>query len=360
MRKYDERDVLFSRISLEKGTKLYEDYYRDLSEQKKKDDPVRNSSFRSKLKKDQAFKDLFLPLSNNNKVLIKSLYETVINYDVKTKQDVKPSFAKNIKEITKYFGAVDVGVVKLDEFSYYSHSGGISESLGLDNYGEKIIPKYSHAIVFTILMKKELINRAPFFEELLATELAYYQIADVGARLAVYLKSIGYDAFLNNSEYYLAPLVPLAHDAGLGQIGISNHLITKKYGDNVRIGAVFTNLELDIDSPIDFGLKEFCKVCALCLINCPSNAITHKERIVNGRQFYKFDDASCFEMWNHTGTDCGICIQSCPFTQGVDLELVDKMIGNEEVMDKIVRDHLDKYGRRNLIKKEHKMLRRDE
>jgi ATP-binding cassette subfamily B protein len=25
------------------------------------------------------------------------------------------------------------------------------------------------------------------------------------------------------------------------------------------------------------------------------------------------------KMWTKTGTDCGICIQSCPFTQGVDL-----------------------------------------
>ncbi|MFK5883698.1 MAG: reductive dehalogenase domain-containing protein [Candidatus Izemoplasma sp.] len=360
MKKYDERNTFFSRLNLKEDSVLYNEYYRDKHEQKIKDDPYRNSSFRDALKKDDNFKKLFSPLSSNNKVLIKSLFDTVENFEICEKQNVKPSFAKNIKEITKYFGAQDVGIVKLNEFSYYSHSGGLSDALLKDNYGEKIKPKYSHAIIFTILMKKELMNRAPFFEELLATELAYYQIADVGARVAIYLKSIGYDAFLNNSEYYLAPLVPLAYDAGLGEIGISNHLITKEYGDNVRIGAVFTNLELDLDHPIDFGLKDFCKACALCLINCPSNAITHKPRVVNGRQFYKFDDVSCYEMWDHTGTDCGICIQSCPFTQGVDLELVDQMIGNDEIMKKIVDDHLEKYGRRNLTKEENIMLKRDE
>ena len=160
MKKYDERNTFFSRLNLKKDSLIYKDYYRDKPEQKIKDDPFRNSSFRDALKKDEKFKKLFSPLSKNNKVLIKSLFDTVENFEILEKQDVKPSFAKNIKEITKYFGAVDVGIVKLNEFSYYSHSGGISESLGLDNYGEKISPKYSHAIVFTILMKKELINRA--------------------------------------------------------------------------------------------------------------------------------------------------------------------------------------------------------
>lgn len=360
MNKYDERDTFFSRISLGEDSVEYQEYYNDKPKQKIKDDPFRNSSFRNNLRKDDEFKKLFEPLYKNNKVLIKSLYESVVNYEIAEKQNIKPSFAKNIKDITKYFGAVDAGIVKLNDFSYYSHSGGLSESLDIKNYGREIKQKYSHAIVFTILMNKEMINRAPFFEELLATELAYYQIADTGARLAIYLKSLGYDSFLNNSEYYLAPLVPLAYDAGLGEIGISNHLVTKEYGDNIRIGAVFTNLELDTDEPIDFGLKEFCKSCALCLINCPSSAITHRAREVNGRQFYHFDDALCFNMWNHSGTDCGICIQSCPFTQGVDQSLVDKMKDNPEVMDEIVKNHLEKHGRRKFTKTELDLLKRDE
>ena len=36
-------------------------------------------------------------------------------------QKIKPSFAKNIKEITKYYGATEVGITTLDEYSYYSH-----------------------------------------------------------------------------------------------------------------------------------------------------------------------------------------------------------------------------------------------
>ena len=42
-----------------------------------------------------------------------------------------------------------------------------------------------------MLMDKEQINRAPHFEELLTTEEAYLKVAQVGARIAVYIKSLG-------------------------------------------------------------------------------------------------------------------------------------------------------------------------
>ena len=352
MKKYDERDTLFSRLELKKGTKEYEDFYKRNPELKDLDDPLRGISFRSLLRKDDNFKELFFPLVENNKMFIKSLHDITDNFEIKKKVYIDKSFSDNIKEITKYYGATDVGITKLDEYSYYSHHGGLSEALGLKNYGDEITSKYTTAIVFTVKMDKEMINRAPHFEELMATEEAYLKVAQVGARLSVYLKSLGYEAFMNSSEIYLAPLVPLAYDAGLGEIGISNHLVTLLDGDNVRLGAVFTNLELEIDEKIDFGLVEFCKHCALCLINCPANCISHLPRMVNGRQFYKFEDDKCYGLWTKSGTDCGICIQSCPFTQGVDLEKVKKMINNPDVMDEIMAEHLEKYGRRNYLKKD--------
>jgi len=352
MKKYDERNTIFSRISLIKGSLEYEDFYKKNPEYKDSDDRLRGIKFRYNLNKEDDFKNLFFPLITNNKLLIKSLYETVENFEKKDKQETPPSFSRNLKEITKYFGATDVGIVKLNEYLYYSHSGGLNQDFGLLNYSDEIKASHNTAIVFTIKMDKDMINRAPHFEELLATEEAYLEVAQTGARLSMYLKSLGYEAFFNNSEYYLSPLVPLAYEAGLGEIGMSNHLITLEHGDNVRLGAVFTDLVVDYDSPIDFGLDDFCKRCALCLMNCPSKAITHKERIVNGRKFYKFNDNLCFDMWTKSGTDCGICIQSCPFTQGVNIEKARKMKDNPSLMDEIMSEHFDKYDRRNYNNEE--------
>ncbi|WP_168169701.1 4Fe-4S dicluster domain-containing protein [Candidatus Izimaplasma bacterium ZiA1] len=359
MKKYDERNTLFSRVSLIEGTKEYNEYYKNLEDQKELDDPLRNLPFRDKLKKDQDYKNMFYPLIESNKYLIKDLYNRVQKTEIKPKVKLPQNFTNNIKEITKYFGATNVGITKLTDNSYYEIAGGLTGALGFNNYNEKIKNKYSTAIVYTIKMDKEMINRAPFFEELLATENAYYKVANTGSRLALYLKNIGYDAFSNNSEYYLAPLVPLAYDAGLGEIGMCNHLVTVDNGNNVRLGAVFTNLELEADHPIDFGLNAFCKRCSLCMMNCPSKAITHKERIVNGRRFFKFTDTKCFKMWTSSGTDCGICIESCPFTQGVSIEDVKKMKDDQDVMDDILAKHIIKNGRRKFTKGDLPIVRRD-
>lgn len=351
MKKYDERNTLFSRVGLKKGTKEYKEYYKRNPETKRADDKVRNVSFRDRIRKSQQFKDLFLPITANNKLLISSVFNTAKKFKVnKIRQDIPKGFTKNIKEITKHYGATDVGVAKLTDSNYYSHFGGVSEHVGIHNYGEKVIPKYKTAIVFSMEMDLNHINRAPHYEELMTTENEYLKLAFTGARLEMYLKSLGYRAQSMNGEYYEVPLVPIAHDAGLGQIGMCNHIVTKKYGDRIRLGAVLTTMELEYDSPIDFGLREFCKKCALCLMNCPSKSITHKTREVDGRIFYKFDDVSCFEQWTKMGTDCGTCIQACPFSQGVDLDKVEKMKEHPELMDEIMEEHFEKHGRRVYIK----------
>ena len=163
MKKYDERNTLFSRVSLNKGTKEYNDYYMENDNQKELDDPLRNLPFRDNLKKDQDFKNIFFPLIESNKVLIKDLYERVEKTSIKPKVKVPKDFTNNIKEITKYFGATSVGITKLNDFSYYERGGGLTDALGFNNYNEKIRNAYSTAIVYTIKMDKEMINRAPFY-----------------------------------------------------------------------------------------------------------------------------------------------------------------------------------------------------
>jgi ferredoxin len=360
MKKYDERDTLFSRVGLKKGSKDYKEYYKKNPKTKQDDDRVRGVTFRRNIRKSEYFKDLFLPITASNKEMISSIFNTARKKEVSATRVIPPKdFHNNIKEITKHYGAVDVGIVKMTDDLYYSNYGNLSQHVGIEyNYGEKIFPKYNSAIVFTILMDKDMINRAPHYEELMATEDAYLHVALTGARLEMYIKSLGYKAESTNGEYYIGPLVPLAYEGGLGEIGMSNHIVTKEYGDRVRLGAVYTTLEFDeYDFPIDYGLQEFCTKCALCLMNCPSQAIKHGKRDVNGRPFYKFDDNKCYEVWTKMGTDCGTCIQACPFSQGVRKELADNMKGNTEVMDQIMKEHFDTYGRRNYIKKDLKIVR---
>ena len=251
---YDERQILFSRMKLTKGSKEYHEFYENHQTYQKKDDAQRSKSFHQSLRKDEHFKRLFFPLIDNNAQYIRQLFELAEHHPVnRDRVPLKGTFSQNIKEIVKYFGATDVGIARLKDDSYYLHQGGVSSKLGLNTYGKKVIPRYQTAIVYTVEMDKAFINRAPRFEELLATEQAYAKVAQIGSRVTMYLKDLGYQAMFNNSEYYLAPMVPLAYDAGLGEIGMANHIITKKHGNRVRLGAVFTTLVVDYDHPIDFG-----------------------------------------------------------------------------------------------------------
>ena len=353
MKKYDERETLFSRVGLKKGSKEYKEFYKKNKEYIKDDDSQRGIAFRHKIRKSDRFKELFFPLTKDNKYYIKTVFDMVENKRVNPERvHIEPNFSANLKEIAKYYGATTAGIAKLTDYSYYSTHGGVSDKINMDTYNKKIYPKYKTAIVFTVLMDKDQINRGPQYEELLATEEAYVKVATIGSRLAMYIKELGYKAMFNNSEYYLAPLVPLAVDAGLGEIGMCNHIVTKEYGNNVRLGAVFTTLEVDYDKPINFGLTEFCKRCALCLSNCPSKAITHLPRMVNGRQFYKFHDNRCYDMWLKSGTDCGTCISSCPFTQGIDLDKVDRIKEEPDLIDEILKEFTDKHGRRVYTKED--------
>lgn len=361
MKHYDERETLFSRVNLKQGTKEYRDFYSKHPELKASDDAQRRVSFRQALRKNETFKERFFPITKHNKNYIKHVFDMAESYPVRSERVTLPgSFADNIKEITKYYGATDVGIVSLTDASYYSHMGGVSEHVGKDTYGKQVVPRYGTAIVYTVAMDLPMINRAPQFEELLATEEAYVRVATIGSRLAMYLKELGYRAMFNNSEYYLAPLVPLAQDAGLGQIGMCNHIVTKQHGNNVRLGAVFTTLHVNTDQPEDFGLTEFCKRCALCLQNCPSKAITHKPRIVNGRQFYKFHDNRCYDIWLKSGTDCGTCISSCPFTQGVDQDKLGRIKEEPQLIDDMMNEHYERYGRRVFDKVEMDIIKVDD
>ena len=72
--------------------------------------------------------------------------------------------------------------------------------------------------------------------------------------------------------------IPMAVDAGLGQVGRMGLLMTPKYGPRVRIAKVITDMPLVPDRPISFGVTEFCEACGRCAEDCPGEAISAGER----------------------------------------------------------------------------------
>jgi len=141
----------------------------------------------------------------------------------------------------------------------------------------------------------------------------WYRVSIV---LADYIRSLGYPAraHIAGSNYQIM-LPPVAHDAGLGELGRMGYLISPKFGARIRLGAVTTNLPLKTDKPIEFGVQDFCEKCKKCADNCPSAAIPSGEKTnVKGVEKWQLNVEQCLYYWRLIGTDCGLCMKVCPFS----------------------------------------------
>ncbi|MCY6369184.1 4Fe-4S dicluster domain-containing protein [Clostridium ganghwense] len=346
MKKHDERDVMFSRMNYKKGTEQYEDYYRRNPNKKEIDDTLRslpNICGEGTM----SYNELNSPIA-----------EAVFRFlgDIKKFSEGKPNekfvevnpeaMSAKIKKLAKYYGANLVGVTEMKDYHYYSHRGRDAET-----YGDEITKHHKYGIVFAVEMDKNMINRSPQVEEIIETSHGYLKAGIIGMIISYYIRELGYEARNNMDGNYLvvAPLV--AEDGGLGEIGRMGLLCTKKYGPRVRLGVVTTDIPLIPDKKEEFGLKEFCRLCSRCVRTCPAKAIPTGDREeCYGDLQWKIDDEKCYSRWRSLGTDCGICLSSCPFSQEISQELVESMKESKDTMIRILKEYDEKFKIRPYIR----------
>jgi epoxyqueuosine reductase QueG len=104
--------------------------------------------------------------------------------------------------------------------------------------------------------------------------------------------------------------------AGLGWVGRHCQLITRQFGPWIRLGTVFTDMEIPCGPPIE---RNFCGRCTLCIEACPAKAL-------KGNAWHpglprdEILDAGACDRWKkehyfqyHKGHNCGICSAVCPY-----------------------------------------------
>lgn len=219
-----------------------------------------------------------------------------------------------IKDVARFYGADLVGICELDERWVYARY--FERATG--DYDELEIP-YKYAVVMGIEMDWRGINESPGFEASAATALAYSQMAELASSLARYIRGLGYPAIPCGNDS--AQSIPLAIDAGLGELGRNGLLISPEYGPRQRICKVFTDLPLQSDEPIDFGMRSYCETCHICAHVCPVNAIRRTDRTTEttsisnrpGILRWPVDVARCYLFWQENGHDCSNCVAACPW-----------------------------------------------
>ncbi len=223
--------------------------------------------------------------------------------------------SKLMKKVTHHFGASMVGITKLNPDWCYNY--GLR---GSENRGTYEVPKHwEYVIAFGVPHQWEQVQSNPncgtSFD-------AYSRISIAARRLENFIKSLGYAARRHSPmDGYDLIAVPILVEAGLGQQGRHGIVITPETGSNFRSAFVTTNLPLEIDKPIDFGVNEFCKHCKICAEICPSNSIsfekTNKDMHTRGYRHWEINQTSCYNYWMQSmgGIGCRLCLIACPYSR---------------------------------------------
>ncbi|MBT6765953.1 MAG: 4Fe-4S dicluster domain-containing protein [Prolixibacteraceae bacterium] len=309
--KFDERDVMFSRINLKEGSKEFNSYYRVRPKNKIADDLFRKepglltpgSKFYSKY----IFNAADATFSTVD--LLQPLVEQKAKQATKEKFDPK-DISTFLKKWAIKLGAKSVGFTLLQPHHIYSHVGR-----GAD-YGKDVKLDHKFAIAFTVVMDHDFINCAPKGTVIMESAQQYLNAGNIAVQLTQFIRNMGFEARAHIDANYRIICPVVAQDAGLGTIGRMGLLMTPKLGPRVRIAVVTTNLKLNVNTkPHDSTVIQFCESCKKCASNCPSQSISFNSA-KNNKEWrrWRINHEKCFTYWSKIGTDCGKCMAVCPYS----------------------------------------------
>jgi NAD-dependent dihydropyrimidine dehydrogenase PreA subunit len=201
-----------------------------------------------------------------------------------------------IKRRARELGAGAVGIAPLTEKALY----------------RDYQPDYPHAIVVLMPMDSQEMAFVTTNRAGVETMRAYMEITRTVVALAEHIRALGWRARAYGEAADILH-IPLAIDAGLGQLGKHGSLICTEFGSSMRIATVLTDLPLAHDQPIDIAVDDLCLGCRRCTLDCPVDAIADHKQMVRGEEKWYVDFDKCAPYFTHT-VGCGICIEVCPWT----------------------------------------------
>jgi reductive dehalogenase len=239
---------------------------------------------------------------------------------LKIDTDQPATTTRSVKRAARLFGADLAGVCELDRRWIYSNAFDITPDGGRE-YKVEVPPEFRYAVAIAVEMDYSGISGSPAYTASAATGTGYSRMAFTTGLLAQFIRGLGFQAIPSGND--TACSIPIAIDAGLGEIARNGLLITPKCGPRVRLAKVLTDLPLVPDRPIEFGVRDFCLICEKCAKKCPSKSIMfgppsaepHNISNREGVHTWHINAETCLQFWADNGCDCSNCIRSCPFNK---------------------------------------------
>jgi len=241
--------------------------------------------------------------------------------------------SRHIKSLGYFLRADIMGICRLPQYAVYSHN----------LTGKPVELNHTNAIVIIIDQDYETMLGSTGDDWISSSQsfIGYTNSALISCVMADYIRKLGYPARAHHAMSYQVVVPPLLLLAGIGEMSRAGIVLNPFLGTRFKAAVVTTDLPLDPDKPIDFGLQEFCEKCLKCAKECHANAIPKGGKVMyNGYETWHFDADQCskFRTSNPHGSACGRCIKVCPWNkpEGWTHDVVRWMIKHTPVMDRFI------------------------
>jgi reductive dehalogenase len=332
--RFDERDTVFSREALVPGSEEERDYHRRHPERAEVDAKLAGFIV-SKMEGGEGVDRVARAVYESNFIPPAALaLPDMVDGEVRGDPvEWDPADAAvRIGRFARSIGADDVRIGILRPEWVYSHRGsrpffrqeyvnlpyftGFPEDYQGLGYGDPIELGHPRAISLAFRQSREMAatgsTRAVDFE----VGRVYALSALVSVQLARFIRALGWRARAHHLRNYLVMCVPVAVDAGIGELARTGYVVSRSLGANFRLATVTTDMPLALDGPVDIGMQDFCSKCGKCAANCPSGAIAEGGKAeVRGVMKWQMDPEACLLYWGRTGYTCTICQAVCPWTK---------------------------------------------
>lgn len=219
--------------------------------------------------------------------------------------------ARAIKSLAYSLGADLVGICEIPRYAWYSHRAD----------GKPIKPYNKYAVVMLIDQEHATMEAASGDDWASGVQSmrAYMRGGEIAGIMAEFLRNIGFPSRPQTNADSDVLHIPLILWAGLGELSRIGELVLNPFvGPRFKSVVMTTDMPLEVDKPIDFGLQYFCGNCLKCARECPCDAIPVKDKVMfNGYEMWKIDAERCtrYRLTNTKGAGCGRCMKTCPLNK---------------------------------------------